>query len=302
MNRNVKLGITYALIAYLIWGVLPIYWKFVEDARPDAVLAHRIIWSFVFMTVIILLTKNFKPFIKECKRIMHNKKTLTVIISASLLISLNWLIFIWAVQNDFVVQSSLGYYINPLVNVVLSLLFFKEVLSKAQIAAVALAAIGVLYLTFSYGVFPWVSLILAATFSIYGLLKKIVNIKPMFSLAIETLIVTPFALIYLIYFFGPSLGFSTQPTSLNLLLIFAGVATAVPLLLFGTAVQMISFSFIGFLQYIAPTMMLIIGVFMYDEPFTQAHLISFILIWLALILYMLSTIKPVRKRHQPVIR
>lgn len=302
MNKNVKLGVIYALIAYIIWGVLPIYWKFVEDARPDAVLAHRIIWSFVFMTIIILATKNFKPFILECKRIMHQKKTLTVIISASLLISLNWLIFIWAVQNNFVVQSSLGYYINPLVNVLLSLIFFKEVLTKAQISAVVLAAIGVLYLTFSYGVFPWVSLALATTFSIYGLLKKIVNINPMYSLAIETLFVTPFALIYLIYFSGPTLGFSAQPTSLNLLLMFAGVATAVPLLLFGTAVQHISFSFIGFLQYIAPTMMLGIGVFLYDEPFTQAHLISFILIWIALALYMLSAIKSKQKQDSQGIR
>lgn len=295
MKNNAKLGITYALIAYLIWGVLPIYWKFVDDTRPDAVLAHRIIWSFVFILIIILLSKNFSTFLKECKRILFDKKTFFIILSASILISLNWLIFIWAVQNNYVVQSSLGYYINPLMNVVLGLIFFKEVLSKAQTTAVVLAAIGVLYLTFSYGVFPWVSLALATTFAIYGVLKKIVNINPMFSLAIETLFVTPLALIYLVYLFGPTLGFNSQPASLNGLLMFAGIATAIPLLLFGTAVQQISLSLVGFLQYIAPTLMLLIGVFLYNEPFTQAHLVAFTFIWAALVLYMVSSFKPKRK-------
>lgn len=295
MHRNVKLGVTLGLVAYLLWGFLPIYWKHLETVRPDIVLSHRIVWSCVFMLLIIVCTKQLGAFIQECKRILHQKRTLFIITTASILISLNWLIFIWAVQNDYVIQTSLGYYMNPLINVLLSVVFLKETLSKAQVVAVALAAVGVLYLTLNYGVFPWVSIVLAVTFSVYGLLKKVVQLSPTFSLAIETLIVTPIAVIYLFYTFGAGFGMADNVLNVNILLVLAGVATAIPLLLFGTAVQHISLSMVGFLQYIAPTIMLFIGIFLYNEAFTSAHLFAFILIWIALLIYLISTLKPKRQ-------
>lgn len=290
-----KIGILYGIAAYLLWGLLPMYWKLIDEVEADVVLAHRIIWSFVFMLLFIIFTKRAEAFLAECKRIWQHKKTLLTITAASLIISLNWLIFIWSVQHGFVVQASLGYYINPLVSVLFAVVFLKETLTKGQVVASILAGIGVVYLTFSYGVFPWISLALAVTFALYGLLKKIVNINSSFGLAIETLIVTPIACLYLLFAVGGSFGFLPSAMDSNLLLIAAGVATAVPLLLFGYSVLYIPLSMAGFLQYLAPTIMLCIGVFLYHEPFTVAHGITFTFIWVSLILYMMSSLKGRRK-------
>src|SRR5690625_4503160 len=175
-NQNIKKGIFYGVSAYLLWGFLPIYWKLLESTSADVILAHRIIWSFLFMMIFIVVTKRLPTFLKECKRILHDKRTILIIVAASLFISTNWLIFIWAVQSGYVIQTSLGYYINPLMSVLFGVLFFKEKLTNAQTISTILAGIGVLYLTFSYGVFPWVSLSLAVSFAIYGVLKKWIDI------------------------------------------------------------------------------------------------------------------------------
>lgn len=291
MNKNtLRSGIFYALIAYLLWGFLPIYWKTLDEVSSGTVLAHRVIWSFVFLSLLIVLTNQTKPFIQSATLILKSKKTLLILFTASIVISLNWLTFIWAVQNDFVIQTSLGYYINPLISVVMGIVFLKERLSLAQVLAVGLVAISVLFLTFSYGVFPWVSLILAFSFATYGLLKKFITINSIYSLTIETLFVTPIALLFLIFFNQASANFTELPTLIMILLIGAGVATAVPLILFGKAVQELSLSFIGILQYLAPTIMLLLGIFLYDEVFSTAHLVSFILIWIALAIYIASSI------------
>lgn len=298
-DRNIKSGIIFGLSAYLLWGLLPMYWKLLDDFRADVVLAHRIIWSFIFMIIFILCAKKGRLFIQECKILLQHKKKMLYIVLASIVVSLNWLIFIWAVQHEYVIQASLGYYINPLVNILLGVVFLKEKLSPAQTLSFFLAGIGVTYLTFSYGVFPWISLCLAFSFGLYGLFKKIVNIDSAFTLAIETFIVMPIALIYLISIFGFNLGFNSgsSPTSI-ILLLFSGIATAVPLLLFGYAVTKISLSMAGILQYIAPTMMLIAGVFYYGEPFTSAHLLTFILIWISLILFMSASFKENKQRQK----
>lgn len=296
-EQNIKKGVLYGLGAYLLWGFLPIYWKLLESASAEVVLAHRIIWSFVFMILFITITKRLKSFIKECKRILRHKRTILIISAASLIISANWLIFIWAVQAGYVIQTSLGYYINPLMSVLLGVLFLKEKLSPAQIISFLLAGIGVVYLTISYGVFPWISLSLAITFAVYGLLKKIVHLSSTFSLAIETLIVTPVALIYLLSMYGVDLGFVNGSAGTNGLLMISGIATAVPLLLFGSSVQFIPLSMVGFLQYIAPTIMLFIGVFLFGEEFTSAHLFTFSLIWISLILYMSTSIQKREKTN-----
>lgn len=291
MNKNaLNIGIFYALLAYLLWGFLPIYWKSLNEVNAGAVLAHRVVWSFVFLILLILLTRQTKPFIKAASVIFKSKKTTIILFLASIVISLNWLTFIWAVQNDFVIQTSLGYYINPLISVVMGIVFLKERLSLSQVLAVSLAAISVLYLTFSYGVFPWVSLILAFSFATYGLLKKFIVINSIYSLTIETLFITPIALIFLLFFNQANPNFTEFPISIILLLIGAGIATAVPLVLFGRAVQELSLSFIGILQYLAPTIMLLLGVFVYGESFTTAHFVSFVLIWLALIIYISSSL------------
>src|SRR5690625_2196218 len=174
-NRNK--GILYGVSAYLLWGFLPIYWKLLDNSGADVVLAHRIIWSFAFMSVFILVTGRTTDFMSELKRIIKNKKTMLIITSASIIISLNWLTFIWAVQAGYVIQTSLGYYINPLVSVLLGVLFLKEKLSHAHILSIIIAGGAVIFLTFSYGVFPWISLLLAFPFAIYGLLKKIVHLS-----------------------------------------------------------------------------------------------------------------------------
>ncbi len=291
LNKNaLNIGIFYALLAYLLWGFLPIYWKSLNEVNAGAVLAHRVVWSFVFLILLILLTRQTKPFIKAASVIFKSKKTTIILFLASIVISLNWLTFIWAVQNDFVIQTSLGYYINPLISVVMGIVFLKERLSLSQVLAVSLAAISVLYLTFSYGVFPWVSLILAFSFATYGLLKKFIVINSIYSLTIETLFITPIALIFLLFFNQANPSFTEFPISIILLLIGAGIATAVPLVLFGRAVQELSLSFIGILQYLAPTIMLLLGVFVYGESFTTAHFVSFVLIWFALIIFISSSL------------
>lgn len=297
MNDNkVKSGIILGIIAYILWGFLPIYWKLLDNVPSGAVLAHRIVWSFVFMVLYILFTKRWTLFIQQCKDIFFNAKVLLAITAASIVISLNWLTFIWAVQHDYVVQASLGYYINPLLSVLLGMIFLQEKLSKAQFLSFLLASIGVAYLTIDYGTFPWVSFALAISFATYGLFKKVANVSAVFSLAIETLLVTPLALGYLIFTFGIGIGFGDATITKDILLLFSGVATAIPLLLFGMSVINIPLSMVGFLQYIAPTIMLIIGVFFYGEPFTTAHIITFSLIWISLFIYMSASIRERKKK------
>ncbi|WP_077329429.1 EamA family transporter RarD [Virgibacillus siamensis] len=296
MDQENKLGIIYAAVAYTLWGFLPIYWKLVQDVPADEILAHRILWSFIFMVIIVLASGKLKPFLKECSIIFHDKKKLIGISAASVIISINWLTFIWAVNSDHVVQASLGYYINPLVSILLGMLVLKESLSRRQLISFILAAIGVINLTISFGVFPWVSLVLAFSFGLYGLLKKMVDVSAMFGLTIETMLVTPIALLYLIFIPDSTLSPATMFSGSGALLFGAGVATAIPLLLFAAGAKRIPLSMVGFLQYIAPTLMLILGVFLYHETFTQAHLISFVFIWVALIIYMASS------RHKKTVR
>lgn len=289
-RQQVNKGIFFGVSAYIIWGLLPMYWKALDVVRADVVFAHRIIWSFLFILLYILVTNRLKPFLIEVRRVFSHKKVLLAIVTASIVIGANWLVFIWAVQNNYVIQASLGYYINPLMSVLFGVIILKERLSRVQQISVVLAGIGVIYLTVSYQVFPWVSLILAVSFAVYGLFKKVANLDATFSLMIETAVLTPAALLYLLWHFGGSLGFHAV-TSTNLLLISTGVATAVPLLLFGVAVLHIPLSLTGVLQYIAPTIMLFIGIILYKETFTTDHLITFTFIWASVILYLASTFK-----------
>jgi chloramphenicol-sensitive protein RarD len=290
-NDELKLGIIYTASTYILWGFLPIFWKQLDHVGPGQILAHRIVWSFVFMLFVLTFSRNWHGFLKECKKLLKEKKKLVGIILASALISANWLIFIWAVNTDHIIQVSLGYYINPLVSILLGVIVLKEKLSFWQVTAFALAAIGVLYMTIQFGVFPWVSILLAMSFGLYGLLKKVVTLKAMYGFTIETLIVTPIALLFLIQSNIGQLSSLEILSNTSVLLIISGVVTAVPLLLFAAGASRIPLSMVGFLQYFAPTLMLILGVLLYHEPFTNVHLVAFAFIWTACAVYSLSRTK-----------
>ncbi|MEN2767206.1 EamA family transporter RarD [Ornithinibacillus xuwenensis] len=295
-QNNERLGIMYTAGAYIIWGFLPIYWKLISEVSAGEILAYRIIWSFLFMVFIVLSLRKWPGFIQELKRILKNKKKLISITLASIVISLNWLTYIWAVNSDHVIQASLGYYINPLVSILLAIIVLKEKLTKSQTISVVLAGIAVFYLTISYGVFPWVSLLLAVSFALYGLFKKVVDIPAMYGLTIETMIITPVALVYVLLLPEGTFSFQQITSFESLMLIGAGIVTAVPLLMFASGAKRIPLAMVGFLQYIAPTLMLIIGVFLYHETFSTEHMVSFGLIWLALLIYLGSVYRfPVRK-------
>ncbi|SHG39585.1 EamA family transporter RarD [Ornithinibacillus halophilus] len=287
MNQDIdKLSVLYASGAYILWGFLPIYWKLVEEVPAWEILAHRIIWSFLFVIIIILFLRKQTAFIKEVKWIIKDWKKMIGITLASIVISINWVTYIWAVNNEHVLQASLGYYINPLVSILLGMIVLKEGMNRTQLISFLLAGVGVLYLTISYGVFPWVSLLLAFSFATYGLLKKMVPVGSIFGLAIETMIVTPIALTYLFFLPINAFDLGSIASQTNLLLIGAGAATAIPLLLFASGAKGIPLAMVGFLQYIAPTIMLLLGIFAYGETFSHAHMISFGLIWIALVIYL----------------
>ncbi|MEH7108201.1 EamA family transporter RarD [Bacillus sp. JJ1764] len=289
MNSNTKQGVIYAGFSYFLWGLLPIYWKLLHGVNAKEILANRVLWSFIFMLIILLFTKKWGLFIKTWKGFAQNKKQMYALISASLLISINWYTYIWAVNNGHMIETSLGYYINPLVSILLGMIVLKEKLSFYQYISFGLAATGVLIITFSHGQFPWVAIILALSFGLYGLAKKMINVDSSVGLTLETLTVTPIAAIYLvILLFKGNSSFLTASAGTNLLLIGAGVATAVPLLYFAKGAQKIPLSLLGFLQYIAPTLTLILGIFMYKEHFSKVQLLSFIFIWTALTIYSLS--------------
>jgi chloramphenicol-sensitive protein RarD len=285
-------GILFAIAAYSLWGFLPIYWKTIDEVPATQILSHRIIWSFIFLLGIIFIKKDLGAF----RFAIRSRKTLAIFSGAALLISVNWLIYIWAVNAGFIVETSLGYFINPLVSVLLGVIFLKEKLRPMQWVPVGLAAAGVLYLTFSFGVLPWIALVLASTFGLYGLIKKTASLNSLHGLSLETGILFLPAVGFLLLAEGQgsgSLGHLGWRT--DFLLILTGVVTALPLLLFATAARRINLSTLGILQYIAPSTQFLIGVFLYGEPLTTSRLVGFAFIWAALLIYSLENIFERRK-------
>jgi chloramphenicol-sensitive protein RarD len=283
MNR----GVLLAIGAYGLWGFLPIYWKMIDIVPAAQILSHRIIWSFVFLTIILLIKKDISAF----RLAIQPRKTLAIFSLAATLIGVNWLTYIWGVNAGYIVETSLGYFINPLVSVLLGVLFLKEKLRPLQWIPIFLAATGVLYLTISYGGLPWIALVLAFTFGLYGLIKKTAPLNSLHGLTLETGILFLPALFFLLLAEGQGTGLIGHTGwVVSLLLIFTGIVTALPLLLFSSAAKQINLSTLGILQYIAPTMQFLIGVLMYGEPFTQSRLIGFSIIWVALLIYSLEGI------------
>lgn len=275
-------GILYAIGAYALWGFLPLYWKAIHDVPAGQILSHRVVWSLIFLCVLISLKKEWQLF----RHSIRSRRVIIISGIAAVLLSINWLTYIWGVNAGFIIETSLGYFINPLVSMLLGVIFLREKLRPIQWLPVGLATFGVIYLTISYGSLPWIALVLGLTFGLYGLVKKTARLGSLFGLTLETALLVLPCLGYLILTHSQGSGaFGSQGIQTNLLLILTGVVTAVPLLLFGSAARLIPLTMIGILQYMAPTIQFLIGVVIYNEPFTVQRLIGFSIIWLALIIF-----------------
>jgi chloramphenicol-sensitive protein RarD len=295
-------GVLWAIGSYLIWGIMPIYWKSLEHVVSMEILVSRIVWAFILTFLVVILLKNGKHLKEDFKKLWSTRRDFWVLCAASGIVSSNWFIYIWAVNHNYIVQTSLGYYMNPLVSVLLGIIVLKERLSGAQKIAFVLAVIGVVILTVYYGTFPWIAFSLAVTFAVYGLIKKRVKLDALRGLTIETFFIVPFAVLYYIWLFMDGQAVFLQiDVKTDLLLIFTGLVTALPLVMYAKAVQRIPLYMAGFLQYIAPTIMLFIGVVVFKETFGKIEFLSFAFIWFALIIFTASTILEVVKvkRSQP---
>lgn len=290
--ENYKQGIFFGLAAYVLWGILPVYWKALELVSPFEILSSRFMWSCVFVFLLIIFQKKWPLFTKEVKQVFSNVKTGAAMVAAGITISFNWGTFIWAVNNGHIVETSMGYYINPLVSILFAVVFLRERLDKMQLAAITCAFIGVASMVYSFGKIPWVSLTLAFTFALYGLLKKILPVSALTSIMLETLLITPLALVYEYSLWQQGVSFyASGNLQVIMMLTGAGVVTAIPLLLFTAGARLLPLKIIGFLQYISPTLTLLIGVFVYNEAFTASHLLAFGCIWAALLLFIVAQLR-----------
>ena len=286
-------GVIFALSAFLIWGISPIYWKALRAVPALEIILHRIIWSFFLLVPLIIIMRRWQEFILVFK----NLRTLLVLLFTAIIVGGNWLLYIWAVNADHLLQASLGYYINPLVNVVLGVVFLKERLRPPQILAVILATTGVLYLTLYYGEFPWIALALAVSFGIYGLIRKVAPVSSLVGLTVETLLLSIPALAYLYYLDRLGQGSIFRVSlKLDLMLIGCSVVTALPLLFFTLGARRLYLSTMGLLQYIAPSCMFVLAVFLFREPFAAAQVVTFALIWTALAIYSTDSVRYYRHK------
>ena len=285
-----KEGIIYGAVSYILWGIVPVYWKQLEHIGAIEILVHRVLWSCMFMLLLLSVTKKLPALFQYIKEIGSDFKKLLALFAASALVSTNWGIFIWAVNHGRILDTSLGYYINPLISVLLGVIVLKEKLSKAQVVSFCLAAIGVITLTLYFGEFPWIAFGLALSFAFYGLVKVMIGAEAAIGLTLETLMMLPIAIGYLSFSFIR--GDMDLPAAPDLLLLIGGgIATALPLLLFAIGANNIPFTLLGFLQYIAPTLSMLVGVLIYGEAFTKVHALSYAFIWSALLLFSFSQMK-----------
>lgn len=281
-------GLVNAIIAYIMWGILPLYWKLFNDVPAGEILSHRVVWSFVFMGILVTIQRRWG----DMKRIVANRSLLLSLTVSGLLIAANWLIFIWAVNNGHVVETSLGYYLNPLLNVLLAVVFLHEKPNRGQWLAIAIAGAAVLIIAIDYGRFPWISISLAVTFGLYGLAKKKIGQDASVGLLSETAVILPVALGYWIYLaiVGKTTA-SALPVSTFVELLLSGVVTALPLLFFARAAARMELSTLGFVQYIGPTIMLLLSLFVFKESVSPVLLIGFALIWTALVVYATASVR-----------
>lgn len=282
--------------AFLIWGLSPVYWKALGAVPAFEILTHRIVWSFLFLLPLLAGGERRRAF----GRALREGRTLRVLLFSTLVVGGNWFLYIWAIQAEHVLQTSLGYYITPLVNVLLGVVFLKERLRRPQVLALGLAALGVVYLTLGYGQFPWISLVLAVSFGVYGLVRKVAPVGPVVGLAVETLLLSLPAAAYLVHLDRAGLGaFGRLGATPSLLLVGSALVTAFPLLLFTQGARLLHLSTIGFLQYIAPSCTFLLAVFVFREPVAPAQLVTFGLIWTALAIYSWDSLVFLRRHRRP---
>jgi chloramphenicol-sensitive protein RarD len=276
-----RYGVINGMTAYFMWGLMPLYWPYLKPASAIEILAHRIIWSLVFVVILVQLGRHWPT----TKQVLRNKNLALLVSAASVLVVANWGIYIWAVNANHVVETSLGYFINPLVSVVLGIVFFGERLRTAQKVAVAVATFAVLLLTFDYGRLPWIALGLAGTFGAYGALKKKIDMPAVPGLLVESVLVTPFALGYLIWLYTNRSGSLLDSPSIMSLALFSGILTALPLIFFGAAAIRVPLVWMGVMQYIAPTIQFTIGITVFNEELSTTKVIGFLIVWLALVIF-----------------
>ncbi|NER79904.1 MAG: EamA family transporter RarD [Leptolyngbya sp. SIO1D8] len=279
-------GRIYALLAYGSWGLLPMYWKLFAQSSPIEVLCHRLIWSLVFLGGLLLLQQRQA----EIQTLIKSRQSLGLLLGSATLLTCNWGLYIYGVNTDQVVETSLGYYINPLVSVLLGFVVLKEPLNRGQQIAVGLAAIGVGYFVWQFGTIPWIALGLAFTFAFYGLVRKVLAVAPLVGLTVETLLIMPLAVTLVVYWGATGEGSFGLSLPLTLLFVGAGIVTSMPLLWFNNAAKRLRLSTLGLFQYLAPSVQLLLGVFLYGESFTPTHIITFCFIWTALLLYSITSL------------
>jgi chloramphenicol-sensitive protein RarD len=290
-QEMVKKGLASAIGAYVLWGILPIYWKLVGDVPAQEVIAHRIVWSLLFMLAVVIMMNRRQQLYAETRQLLAAPARSLALVMGTIFITVNWSLFVWAVNDGRVIETSLGYYVSPLVSILLGILFFRERLSLGQTIAVILAASGVFYMTMHFGSVPWVAIGLALSFGLYGLCKKRAGLSPITSITLETLIVAPFAILYLLSLDIQGIGSFASLSLTSLFLVGGGIVTPIPLLLFANGANRLSLTMLGFVQYVAPTISLLLGIFLYHEAFTTVHAVSFGFIWVALLAFSLADTK-----------
>ena len=291
-------GPVYVTICYILWGLLPIFWKALGSLDSFYILASRIFWSLLFCALVMLLRKNWG----QIKPVFHNKKLLGTIAICSVLITINWGSYIWAVNANHIIDASLAYYMEPIIVVFIGAVVFKEKLAKLQWVSVVLAALGVLIPIIYYGEFPFIALVIAGTFAIYGAIKKTIAIGSMASILLETLVMSPVALAFIIYMESQQLGaIGVLQDWQYLLLPLSGVVTSVPLILFSHGIKETPYNLSGILMYINPTIELLVGTLLFHEQFTAVEVVTFGFVWAAIIIYLLANHLQAKKaaRHQP---
>lgn len=297
MAGESRYGLAAALGAFGLWGLGPLYFKLLQTVRADEIIGHRVVWSAIFLFAVLLL-RNRASILPHLR---VRPAVLGALLLSGALLAVNWLIFVYAVNTDRVLETSLGYFINPLVSVVLGLLVLRESMSRLQGLAVGIAAAGTLYLALTAREFPWIALSLAFSFGLYGLVRKLTDVGPMVGLFWETLIMTPLALTWLVLLHGSGgLAFGNDSTAIDLLLVATGLVTAIPLVLFAVAARRLPLTTLGLMQYIAPSMSFCLAVFLFREPFTYGHAAAFGAIWTALAVYTWAGRYALRRSRIPV--
>jgi chloramphenicol-sensitive protein RarD len=292
-TQRSRSGALYALLAFLAWGFNPVYFKAVKEVPVVEVVAHRVVWAILLLTIVVSIGRRWPSIL----RALFDRRALLTLAASTALLSSNWALYVWAVAHERILETSIGYFINPLLSVLLGMVFLGERLNRVQMVAVGLGVLGVANLTWHYGQLPWIALYLAGSFGFYGLVRKTAPVDALGGLFIETLILLPAAVVYLLWLAAAGGGsFSRDNFGFDLVLMLSGPVTAFPLLWFSAAARRLKLSTVGFFQYIAPSTQFLLAVFVYGEPFTHAHAVTFPLIWTALALLTADAVRRQRSR------